>query len=199
MSIGQEEPDEAELLARSIRQDHHAFTVLVERHTGPIFNLVARMVGGASDAEDLAQETFIAAFKALPAFRAEAKFSTWLYRIAVNKCRDWLRARQAAPLQQDEERDHQSHERAIDPRTPEQDLSRKQMAEHLELAIAALPPLYREAFILKHIDGLNYEDMSDILNVSRDTLKMRVYKARIRLYRDLVGPQRRRVAKSLKD
>lgn len=175
--------EEATLIARSLKQDHDAFGQLVDRYAAAIVNLAYRMVGDRADAEDLAQEAFLAAFKALPTFRADSKFSTWLYRIAANKCKDWLRAKRPAPVDLDAA--DQAHEQAVESRTPERLLSQRQVADHLNRAIQRLPPLYREAFVLKHVEGLSYEEMEDVLGVSADTLKMRVYKGRVRLSREL--------------
>src|SRR5512141_2587541 len=86
-------PDDAQLVARSLKHDHEAFGQLIDRHASAIVNLGCRMVGNRAEAEDLAQETFLAAYKALSTFRADSKFSTWLYRIAANTCKDWLRVK----------------------------------------------------------------------------------------------------------
>ncbi|MEW6246506.1 MAG: sigma-70 family RNA polymerase sigma factor [Nitrospirota bacterium] len=185
MGAGRTAPDEHELLARSLRRDSDAFGQLVERYASSIVSLAYRMVGERADAEDVAQETFLAAFKALPTFRADAGFSTWLYRIAMNKCKDWLRARRARQDSIEEEAQEAWAELAVDRVTPERALTQKQVADHLERAIQKLPPLYREAFVLKHVEGLDYEEMEQIVGVNRDTLKMRVYKARTRLCRAL--------------
>lgn len=177
--------DEAKLVARSLKQDHEAFGRLVERYATVIVNLAYRMVGDRTEAEDLAQETFVAAFKALPSFRAESKFSTWLYRIAANKCKDWLRVKRPGQGLQDVEIEDALDDRVVEERTPERLLSQQQVAEQLDRAIQRLPPLYREAFVLKHVEGLSYEEMQEILGVNGDTLKMRVYKGRLQLSRDL--------------
>lgn len=177
--------DEATLVARSLRNDCEAFGHLVERYAGAIVNLAYRMVGDRAEAEDLAQDTFLAAFKALPSFRADARFSTWLYRIAANKCKDRLRSRHAGQKTSHVDVDDCVTEEAIEHRTPEEALSQQQVAEHLEQAIQRLPPLYREAFVLKHVEGLSYEEMEEILGVKTDTLKMRVYKGRVQLSREL--------------
>lgn len=175
--------DEARLIARSQQQDHEAFGRLVDRYAGVIVNLAYRMVGNRADAEDLAQDAFLAAFKALPMFRADSKFSTWLYRIAANKCKDWLRAKHVDPVDLD---DHEAVvAQVIETHTPERLLSQQQVAQHLDGAIQRLPPLYREAFVLKHVEGLSYEDMQELLGVNADTLKMRVYKGRVQLSREL--------------
>ncbi|MEI8015776.1 MAG: sigma-70 family RNA polymerase sigma factor [Nitrospira sp.] len=179
--------DEAKLIARSLRQDPDAFGQLVERYATVIVNLAYRMVGDRTEAEDLAQETFVAAFKALPRFRADSKFSTWLYRIAANKCKDWLRAKRPWQGVQDIDVDEVLDAGvAAEERTPERLLSQQQVAEQLDRAIQRLPPLYREAFVLKHVEGLSYEEMQEIVGVNADTLKMRVYKGRLQLSRELV-------------
>ncbi|MDH5641762.1 MAG: sigma-70 family RNA polymerase sigma factor [Nitrospira sp.] len=180
-----DDPNDAQLVARSLAQDHDAFGRLIERHATVIVNLAYRMVGNRAEAEDLAQEAFLAAFKALPTFRADAKFSTWLYRIASNKCMDWLRVKRPGQSQYDVDADEQLDLHIAEERTPEDLLSQQQVAEELDQAIQRLPPLYREAFILKHVEGLSYEEMEDILGVRGDTLKMRVYKGRVRLSREL--------------
>ncbi|HMS82727.1 MAG TPA: sigma-70 family RNA polymerase sigma factor [Nitrospira sp.] len=178
-------PDDAQLVARSLKQDHEAFGQLIDRHASVIVNLAYRMVGNRAEAEDLAQEAFLTAFKALSTFRADAKFSTWLYRIAANKCKDWLRAKRPGMGQQDVDIDEMLDVHVAEEQTPERLLSQQQVAQELEQAIQRLPPLYREAFVLKHVEGLSYEEMEDILGVNGDTLKMRVYKGRLQLSRDL--------------
>ncbi len=180
-------PDDTQLVARSLKQDHEAFGQLIDRHASAIVNLAYRMIGNLAEAEDLAQEAFLAAFKALPTFRADAKFSTWLYRIASNKCKDWLRVKRPGQGQYDVDADEQLDLHVSEDRTPEDLLSQQQVAKELNEAIQRLPPLYREAFVLKHIEGLSYEEMEDILGVGGDTLKMRVYKGRVQLSRELAA------------
>ena len=176
---------DAQLVARSLKQDHEAFGQLIDRHATTIVNLAYRMVGNRAEAEDLAQETFLAAFKALSTFRADAKFSTWPYRIASNKCKDWLRVKRPGQGLQDVDVDEVLDGQVAEERTPEHLLSQQQVALELEQAIQRLPALYREAFVLKHIEGLSYEEMQEILGVNGDTLKMRVYKGRVQLSREL--------------
>ncbi|MCS6896845.1 MAG: sigma-70 family RNA polymerase sigma factor [Nitrospira sp.] len=180
-----EDPTDAELVARSQRQDSDAFGRLIERHASAIVNLAYRMVGNQAEAEDLAQDTFITAFQALSTFRADSKFSTWLYRIAVNKCKDWLRSKKPGQGWHDVNVEEELDVHVAEERTPETLLSQQQVARELDRAIQRLPPLYREAFILKHVEGLSYEEMEQILGVSGDTLKMRVYKGRVQLCREL--------------
>ena len=160
--------------------------MLVSRHAPSVFSVTTRMLGRAADAEDVAQDTFVSAYKALSRFQFESKFSTWLYRIAVNKCTDALRARRPGIVSLDSsDGDGLAAWPAVDDETPHDELERIELASELERGIQALPPLYRESFVLKHIEGLSYDEMSDILGVPRDTLKMRVYKARTLLCRSL--------------
>lgn len=180
-----EGPDDAQLVARSLKQDQEAFGQLIDRHAATIVNLAYRMVGNRAEAEDLAQETFVSAFKSLATFRADAKFSTWLYRIATNKCKDWLRVKRPGEQLRDVDVDEALDAHVAEDRTPERLLSQQQVALELEQAIQRLPPLYREAFVLKHVEGLSYEEMQAILGVNGDTLKMRVYKGRLQLSREL--------------
>jgi RNA polymerase sigma-70 factor (ECF subfamily) len=151
-----------------------------------VLSVTTRMLGPAADAEDVAQETFVAAFKALRGFQLESKFSTWLYRIAVNKCTDALRARKSGTVSIDEtHEDGTTPWEPADEETPHWALEQGELAWELERGIQALPPLYRESFVLRHVEGLGYDEMSTILGVHRDTLKMRVYKARTLLCQSL--------------
>jgi RNA polymerase sigma-70 factor (ECF subfamily) len=178
--------DEAALVRASQRGDREAFGILVSRHSRPVLSVATRMLGPGADAEDVAQETFVAAYRALAGFKFDASFSTWLYRIAVNKCTDWLRARRPERRSlTDTDEDGTPVYEPADEDTPYHELERIELAWELDQAIQQLPPLYRESFVLKHIEGLGYDEMSEILGVHRDTLKMRVYKARTLLCRAL--------------
>lgn len=179
-------PDDVALVRASQRGDHDAFGVLVSRYAPSILGLTTRMLGRTADAEDVAQETFVAAYKALSGFQFDAKFSTWLYRIAVNKCTDSLRARRPGTLSLDATDDEGfARWEPADHETPHWELEQAELAWELDQGIQALPPLYRESFVLRHIEGLGYDEMSAILSVPRDTLKMRVYKARTLLCQSL--------------
>ncbi len=181
------EADDAALVRASQRGDRDAFGVLVSRYASSVLSITSRMLGPAADAEDVAQETFVAAYRALAGFQHDAKFSTWLYRIAVNKCHDALRARRPGDVSMDGNDDdtgRPSHE-VVDEQTPHWELEQVELAWELDQAIDALPAVYRESFVLRHIEGVGYDEMSEILGVNRDALKMRVYKARTLLCRSL--------------
>jgi RNA polymerase sigma-70 factor, ECF subfamily len=179
------EHDDVALVRASQQGDRDAFGALISRHARSILSLTTRMLGPA-DAEDVAQETFVAAYKALPSFKFDSKFSTWLYRIGVNKCTDSLRARRPGSTSLDVVADDGADALSVaDDETPEWELEQAELAWELDRAIQELPHVYRESFVLKHIEGLDYEEMSAILGVNRDTLKMRVYKARTLLCKSL--------------
>jgi RNA polymerase sigma-70 factor (ECF subfamily) len=169
--------DDASLVRAAQHGDREAFSVLVSRHARSVLSVTSRMLGPGADAEDVAQETFVSAYKSLSGFQFDAKFSTWLYRIAVNRCTDVLRARRPGTVSINDEEAGAVWEPA-DYATPHTTLEQDELAWELERSIQSLPPLYRESFVLRHIEGLGYDEMSVILGVNRDTLKMRVYKAR---------------------
>jgi RNA polymerase sigma-70 factor (ECF subfamily) len=177
-------PDaDADLVRAAQRGDRDAFGALVSRHASSMLSLTARMLGPGPDAEDVAQETFVAAYRSLARFQSDARFKTWLYRIAVNKCTDALRARRSTvPLEQD---DAGFVWDTPDDNTPHRTLEQRELAGEIERGIQALPQLYRESFVLRHLEGLDYDEMSAILGVHRDTIKMRVYKARTLLCQTL--------------
>jgi len=180
-----DQPDDVELVRASQQGDREAFGMLISRHARSILSLTTRMLGPA-DAEDVAQETFVAAYKALPSFKIDSKFSTWLYRIGVNKCTDSLRSRRPENTSLDVISDEGAMALAVaDDETPHDELEQAELAWELDRGIQGLPQIYRESFVLRHIEGLGYEEMSAILGVHRDTLKMRVYKARTLLCQSL--------------
>lgn len=181
--------DDVALVRASQQGDRDAFGVLVARHGSSVLGVTTRILGGGAEAEDVAQETFVAAFRGLGSFQFGSKFSTWLYRIAVNKCTDALRARRSTVVSFDAEGDEQGRWEPVDDETPYFELEQAELAGALDEALRALPHLYREAFVLKHVEGLGYDEMSVVTGVNRDTLKMRVYKARTRLCRTLAHLQ----------
>jgi RNA polymerase sigma-70 factor (ECF subfamily) len=183
--------DEAALVERAKRGDRDAFSELVECHASAVLTVAWRIVGDRTRAEDVAQETFLAAFRSLPGFRVDARFSTWLYRIAVNKCRDFLRSqagdRHVSLPDEDGEAGPEPAGTSSDHRTPEDRLLDEHRARQIAEALGRLAPVYREAFVLKHVEGLSYDEMTEVLGVEGSTLRMRVYKARQELSRALAG------------
>jgi RNA polymerase sigma-70 factor (ECF subfamily) len=178
--------DDVALVRAAQQGDRDAFGELVTRYAPSILSVATRMLGPTAEAEDVAQDAFVSAFRSLPEFRSGAKFSTWLYRIAVNKCTDALRNRRSDIVSLDATDDEGFIAwQPADEETPLWELEQAELAWQLDQGIQALPPLYRESFVLRHVEGLNYDEISDILGVNRDTIKMRVYKARLALCRSL--------------
>src|ERR1700722_11233846 len=140
-----------ELVARSIRGDSESFNQLVLRWERPIYALAYRTIGREEDARDVCQETFLRAFRALPGFRGQAKFSSWLYRIALNLCRDWMRReRRTGFVQAPEDVDLMDLAAAAEPSESIEDLvSRQEQVRAVERVMAGLPEEQRTAIVLK--------------------------------------------------
>src|SRR5919106_2958140 len=138
-----------ELVARSIRGDAESFNELILRWERPIYALAYRTIGREEEARDVCQETFLRAFRGLPGFRGQAKFSSWLYRIALNLCRDWLRKQRRAPVQQIPEGvDPVDMAGETGPAESIEDLvARKDMTRTIERAMALLPEEQRTAIV----------------------------------------------------
>jgi len=176
-----------ELVARSIGGDADSFNVLVRRWERPIYALAYRTIGREEDARDVCQETFLRAFRALPAFRGQAKFSSWLYRIALNLCRDWMRRERRAPIVQvPEDTDLIELASAAEPSESIEDLvARKDMSRLVERAMAQLPEEQRTAIVLKEYHGLTFQEIADMIGCPLSTVKTRVYQGLAVLRREL--------------
>jgi RNA polymerase sigma-70 factor (ECF subfamily) len=176
-----------ELVARSIGGDTESFNELILRWERPIYALAYRTIGREEDARDVCQETFLRAFRALPGFRGQAKFSSWLYRIALNLCRDWIRReRRAQVVQAPENVDLVEMAAALEPAESVEDLvARKDMARAVERAMAGLPEEQRTAIILKEYHGLTFQEIADLVGCPLSTVKTRLYQGLTVLRREL--------------
>ena len=176
-----------ELVARSIRGDADSFNELILRWERPIYALAYRTIGREEDARDVCQETFLRAFRALPGFRGQAKFSSWLYRIALNLCRDWIRRERRAPLlQPPEDGDLMELAAAAEPAESIEDLvARKDLARSVERAMALLPEEQRTAIVLKEFHGLTFQEIADLAGCPLSTVKTRLYQGLTVLRREL--------------
>ncbi|MCL4491543.1 MAG: sigma-70 family RNA polymerase sigma factor [Nitrospirae bacterium] len=150
-----------------------AYAILVERYKGMVYNIAYRMLGDAEAANDIAQESFISAYVGLKDFKRSAKFSSWLCSIAINKCRDYLRSKKDTVSI-----DEIAEASAAGTATPEDAACNRQMAQGIQTALNELPEDYCEAIVLKHIEGLDYKEMEDILGVSANVLKVRTHRGR---------------------
>src|SRR5215203_3128860 len=166
-----------ELVARSISGDADSFNELILRWERPIYALAYRTIGREEDARDVCQETFLRAFRALPAFRGEAKFSSWIYRIALNLCRDWIRRQRRAPVTQVPE-DMDLGELAAEhgpSETVEDLVIRRQMTGLVESAMSTLPEEQRTAIILKEYHGMTFQEIAELQGCPLSTVKTRLY------------------------
>ena len=176
-----------ELVARSIRGDAESFNQLILRWERPIYALAYRTIGREEDARDVCQETFLRAFRALPGFRGQAKFSSWIYRIALNLCRDWLRRERRAPMAQVPENvDLLELAAAAEPSESIEDLvARRDLIKAVELIMAALPEEQRTAIILKEYHGLTFQEIADLVGCPLSTVKTRLYQGLTVVRREL--------------
>ena len=167
-----------ELVARSISGDADSFNQLVLRWERPIYALAYRTIGREEDARDVCQETFLRAFRALPGFRGQAKFSSWLYRIALNLCRDWIRReRRTGFVQPPEDVDLMELAAAGAPTESIEDLvARKGQVRAVERAMARLPEEQRAVIVLKEYHGLTFQEIADLVGCPLSTVKTRLYK-----------------------
>ena len=176
-----------ELVARSISGDAESFNQLVLRWERPIYALAYRTIGREEDARDVCQETFLRAFRALPGFRGQAKFSSWLYRIALNLCRDWIRKERRTPVvQPPEDVDLMDLAAAAEPSESIEDLvARKDLTRLVERAMALLPEEQRTAIVLKEYHGLTFQEIADLAGCPLSTVKTRLYQGLTVLRREL--------------
>ena len=179
-----------QLVKKAKTGDQRAFEVLVVKYQQRIFALISRYVRDHDEVQDVAQEAFIKAWRALPRFRGDSAFYTWLYRIAVNTAKNFLEARGRRPQGVADVNDAESFEdgfRLRDVGSPEGFLQRDQLREALDAAIDGLPEELRSAFLLREYEGLSYEDIARILECPIGTVRSRIFRARDAIDRQL-GP-----------
>ncbi|MFN3648461.1 MAG: sigma-70 family RNA polymerase sigma factor [Armatimonadota bacterium] len=167
--------EDARLVARFQRGDEDAFDELVERHRRRVYSLVCRLARPA-DADDLAQEVFIAAYKALPSFRGDSAFSTWIYRIAVHVCSHYVRKRRLDTTDLDEQ--HADQERGHD---PERSAMSTELQERVRDAIERLPYKLRLVVVLRDLHGLSYDEIAQVVGCPIGTVRSRLHYASQRL------------------
>jgi RNA polymerase sigma-70 factor, ECF subfamily len=166
---------DAELVRRSRNGDIGAFEALYRQHSPRLYSLASRMAGSVDEGEDLLQEIFLHAYRKLGTFKGESAVGTWLYRLAINHCLDFVRSRQAKNSRVTETLDGESSFEPVAPReTPIARLD-------LERAIASLPPGCREAFVLHDVEGFDHREVADLLGIAEGTSKSQVFKARMKL------------------
>ena len=166
-----------ELVARSMGGDLDSFNQLVLRWERPIYALAYRVIGREEDARDVAQEAFLRAFRALSGFKGQAKFSSWLYRITLNLCRDWIRRERRTPLAQAPEGVDliELASESAPSESIEDLISRKELGRAVAKALSTLPDEQRTAIILKEYHGLTFQEIADLLDCPLSTVKTRLY------------------------
>jgi RNA polymerase sigma-70 factor (ECF subfamily) len=174
---------DAELVARVQRGDKRAFDLLVLKYQRKIMRLLSRMVRDPSEIEDVAQESFIKAYRALPQFRGESAFYTWLYRIAINTARNWQVANGRRPstpnaIETEDGETFSPIDNLTDISTPESLLASRQIVETVNAAIHTLPEDLRTAIVLREIEGMSYEDIASSMGCPIGTVRSRIFRAR---------------------
>jgi len=172
---------DAELVARCQAGDSNAFESLYHSHAARIYTLACRIAGSADDGEDLVQEIFLQAYRKLGSFKGDAALGTWLYRLALNHCLDYVRSRQAKMSKLTE---------TLDTDTSFEPLARRETPiarVDLERALERLPNGCREAFVLHDVEGFDHKEVGNLLGIAEGTSKSQVFKARARLRRLLKG------------
>lgn len=174
---------DAELVARVQRGDKQAFDLLVLKYQRKIMRLLSRMIRDPGEIEDVAQEAFIKAYRALPQFRGESAFYTWLYRIAINTARNWLaqnNRRPSTPSAQENEdgETFDATDNLTDSSNPESEMASRQIADTVNKAINDLPEDLRNAIVMREIDGMSYEDIAESMSCPIGTVRSRIFRAR---------------------
>ena len=183
-----------ELVARSQQGDTASFNELILRWERPIYALAYRVIGRDEDARDVVQEAFLRAYRSLPGFKGQSKFSSWLYRIALNLCRDWIRRQRRTPvvqLPEDVELDDLAT--SAGPVESVEDLvARKELSDKVADAMSLLPEEQRTAIILKEFHGMTFQEIADLQNCPLSTVKTRLYQGLSVVRRHLVDERDRR-------
>ena len=171
-----------QLVERVQRGDKNAFNLLVRKYQHKVVNLVARYVNNPGDVPDVAQEAFIKAYRALPTFRGESAFYTWLYRIAVNTAKNYLTSQGRRPPSSDVEADdaesYGGGEALQEVATPENLALTDEIQRTVFAAIEALPEDLRTAITLRELEGLSYEEIAEIMDCPVGTVRSRIFRAR---------------------
>jgi len=177
-------PGDGELVRRARRGDRDAFGLLLRRHEAKVFTMTLRMLGNREEALDAAQEVFLSVYRGLPRFQADARFTTWLYRVTVNRCRDALRRRSTvkhtrpAPL---------AAEPPSSARGPDEAASATERSRLVARAVAELPGDSNEIVILCDLQGASYEEAAEVLGIPIGTVRSRLSRARS-LLRERLAP-----------
>jgi RNA polymerase sigma-70 factor (ECF subfamily) len=172
-----------ELVARAQAGDRQAFDLLVSKYQRKLGRLLSRFIRDPAEVEDVAQEAFVKAYRALPSFRGDSAFYTWLYRIGINTAKNYLvamgrRAPTTTGFDSDEAEVFEDGDQLRDINTPESVLASKEIAATVQKAMEELPDDLRTAIELREIEGLSYEEIANIMNCPIGTVRSRIFRAR---------------------
>ena len=172
-----------QLVERVQRGDKQAFGLLVAKYQRKLARLLSRLIRDPAEVEDVAQETFIKAYRALPSFRGDSAFYAWLYRIGINTAKNYLvsqgrRAPTTTDFDSEEAETFEEGDQLRDINTPERLLMTKQIGETVNVAMEALPEELRTAIVLREIEGLSYEEIASIMECPIGTVRSRIFRAR---------------------
>lgn len=171
------------LVERVQRGDKQAFGLLVSKYQRKLGRLLSRMIRDSAEVEDVTQEAFIKAYRALPSFRGESAFYTWLYRIGINTAKNYLvsqgrRAPTTTEIEAEDAENYDDGEQLRDIDTPERLMQTRQIGETVNAAMDALPEELRTAIVLREIEGLSYEEIAAVMNCPIGTVRSRIFRAR---------------------
>ena len=180
--MGDREIDQ-QLVERAQRGDKRAFELLVLKYQRKLGRLLSRFVRDPAEVEDVTQEAFIKAYRALPSFRGDSAFYTWLYRIGINTAKNYLvalgrRAPTSTGFDNEEAEGFEDADQLRDSNTPESELEGKEIAATVNRAMDALPADLRTAITLREIEGLSYEEIANVMNCPVGTVRSRIFRAR---------------------
>lgn len=172
-----------QLVERAQRGDKHAFELLVEKYQRKLARLLSRFVRDPAEVEDVTQEAFIKAYRALPNFRGDSAFYTWLYRIGINTAKNYLmamgrRAPTSTEVEAEEAEGFDDADQLRDINTPESVLLSKEIAQTVNATIEKLPEELREAIRMREIEGMSYEDIAQAMDCPIGTVRSRIFRAR---------------------
>jgi RNA polymerase sigma-70 factor (ECF subfamily) len=172
-----------QLVERAQRGDKRAFELLVEKYQRKLARLLSRLIRDPGEVEDVTQEAFVKAYRALPSFRGDSAFYTWLYRIGINTAKNYLvamgrRAPTSTEVEAEEAESYESGELLRDINTPESLLLTKEIAGTVNAAIEALPEDLRSAIQLRELEGMSYEDIAKLMDCPIGTVRSRIFRAR---------------------
>ena len=172
-----------QLVARAQRGDKQAFELLVEKYQRKLARLLSRFIRDPAEVEDVTQEAFIKAYRALPAFRGDSAFYTWLYRIGINTAKNYLmamgrRAPTSTEIEAEEAEGFEEGEQLRDINTPESVLLSNEIAQTVNATIEGLPEELRRAIQMREIEGMSYEDIAQAMDCPIGTVRSRIFRAR---------------------